>query len=120
MPLFFVFKVMQAASSPPVEHYHFFLTSLLETVRLNICECVLAAYQALTVQAAMKILMFTTLEETVNFFGDYYPDLEVSASSTEPIDLRKQAAAVHKSDEVPSMKLINQTLSYATELERIV
>ena len=114
-------QVMQAAAAPPVEYYSFFLTSLLETVRLNICECVLAAYKTLTPQAAMKILMFSSLEETVDFFSDNYPELEVTAA-TQTIDMRLQShhAASHNSDEVPSLKLINQTLSYANELERIV
>lgn len=114
---------MQAAAAPPVEYYSFFLTSLLETVRLNICECVLAAYRSLTPQAAMQMLMFTSQQETLDFFSDHYPELQVSAA-TETIDLRLQSqqggGAGHKSDEVPSLKLINQTLSYATELERIV
>lgn len=114
--------MLQAAAAPPVEYYSFFLTSLLETVRLNICECVLAAYRTLTPQAAMKILMFTSAQETLEFFGDHYPELEVTAA-TEYIDLQALQAGGgggHKKDEVPSLKLIHQTLSYATELERIV
>lgn len=112
-------QVMQAAAAPPVEYYSFFLTSLLETVRLNISECVLAAYHTLTPEAAMKILMFSSLQETKEFFSDHYPELEMS----ECIDLRlqsQQAGGGNKSEEVPSLKLIHQTLSYATELERIV
>lgn len=71
-------KVMRAAAAPPVPHYSFFLGSLLLTVRLNICECVLASYRDLTPQAAMGILMFSSLEETVEFFADNFPDLQVS------------------------------------------
>lgn len=114
-------QVLQAAAAPPVEHYSFFLTSLLETVRLNICECVLAAYKTLTPRAAMQMLMFSSLDETVAFFGNHYPELQVTADQA-CIDLRLQAqdAASHKSDEVPSQKLIHQTLAYAAELERIV
>lgn len=55
-------QVLTSAASPPVAYYSFFLTSLLETVRLNIGECVSAAYDSLTVQAATQILMFTTTE----------------------------------------------------------
>lgn len=117
-------QVMQAAAAPPVEYYSFFLTSLLETVRLNICECVLAAYHSLTPQAAMQILMFPSQEDTLEFFNDHYPELQVTAA-TETIDFRLQQSQQaggggNKSDEVPSLKLIHQTLSYATELERIV
>lgn len=114
-------QVMQAAAAPPVELYSFFLTSLLETVRLNICECALAAYSSLTPEAAMKILMFNTLEETTQFFNDHYPELDVTPTS-EMIDFRAQSdsQAGHKSEDIPSLKLINQTLAYAAELERIV
>lgn len=114
-------QVMEEAAAPPVDLYSFFLTSLLETVRLNICECALAAYSSLTPQAAMKILMFNTLEETALFFNDHYPELDVTPA-TETIDFRAQSDshAGHKSEDIPSLKLINQTLAYAAELERIV
>ena len=51
--------VMLAAANPPTAYYSYFLASLLETVRLNIGDCVGAAYETLTVEAATKILMFT-------------------------------------------------------------
>jgi CSN8/PSMD8/EIF3K family len=49
---------MAAAALPPVEHYTFFLKSLLETVRVNIGECAAASYSVLTIEAATEILMF--------------------------------------------------------------
>jgi CSN8/PSMD8/EIF3K family len=49
---------MAAAALPPVEHYTFFLKSLLETVRVNIGECAAASYSVLTIEAATKVLMF--------------------------------------------------------------
>lgn len=113
-------QVLQEAASPPVEFYSFFLTSLLETVRVNICECVLAAYRNLTLQAATKVLMFNSVDETVCFFNAHYPELDVSSSTTN-IDLGSEDdRMLHRSEDIPSLRLINQTLSYATELERIV
>ena len=53
---------MSSASHPPVEFYSFFLTSLLETVRINIGECVASSYRSLTLTAAKKVLMFETKE----------------------------------------------------------
>ena len=49
---------MAAAALPPVEHYTFFLKSLLETVRVNIGECAAASYSVLSIEAATKVLMF--------------------------------------------------------------
>lgn len=51
-----------AAANPPTKYFSFFLTSLLETVRINIGECAAAAYTTLTLAAATKILMFDNQE----------------------------------------------------------
>jgi hypothetical protein len=55
-------QVLVAAANPPVKFYSYFLTSLLETVRINIGECVSSAYDSLTLVAATKILMFENKE----------------------------------------------------------
>lgn len=104
-----------AAASPPVPYYTFFLTSLLETVRINIGECVSTSYASLTVDAATKMLMFQKKEDTLLFIQDYYPSWVLEGDKINLVD-----APAARSNEVPSLKLIAQTLSYATELERIV
>jgi len=108
-------QVMAAAAQPPVEHYSFFLTSLLKTVRVNIGECAAASYNTLSLEAATKILMFSSGQETINFVQENYPDWTCTNNV-----FSLKAAAAHRSDEIPSLKLISQNLTYATELERIV
>ncbi len=54
--------MLAAAANPPTKYYSFFLTSLLETVRINIGECAAAAYASITLAAATKILMFDNQE----------------------------------------------------------
>ena len=108
-------QVMSAASLPPVDYYSFFLKSLLETVRINIGECAAASYTSLSVTEATQILMFGSEKETVEFIQTSYPDWTVSGNT-----VSLQGSKVAKSHEIPSLKLISQTLSYATELERIV
>lgn len=61
-------QVMAAGSNPPVGLYAFFLTSLLETVRINIGECAAASYASLTLKDATRVLMFNT-EEVRSDFG---------------------------------------------------
>lgn len=63
------FQVLKAASKPPVPAYSFFLNSLLETVRLNIGECISVSYDKLSISSATKILMFTTNEVLFNIFN---------------------------------------------------
>jgi len=57
---FFFAQVLIAASNPTVPLYSFFLNSLLDSVRLNIGECIAASYSTLSVEAATKILMFNS------------------------------------------------------------
>mmetsp|Transcript_11809 Transcript_11809/g.11450 ORF Transcript_11809/g.11450 Transcript_11809/m.11450 type:complete len:264 (+) Transcript_11809:76-867(+) len=108
-------QVMAASAHPPVEYYNFFLKSLLETVRVNIGECAAASYSTLTVQAATKIFMFTTEKEVLTFVTSNYPDWCVVGNT---IELKRSTTA--KFDNINSLNLISQNLSYATELERIV
>lgn len=106
---------MVSAANPPFGYYSFFLNSLLETVRINIGECVASSYKTLTVASAMQILMFNSDKETMEFIAAHHPEWTVDG---EIIDV--QGVKVVKAEEIPSLKLISQTLSYATELERIV
>lgn len=84
-------------------------------MRLNIGDCLGSAYSTLKISSATKILMFQRNEETLEFIADNYPDWKVAGDA-----LYLEEGKTTKSDEIPSMKLISQTLSYATELERIV
>ena len=62
---------------PPFNHYTFFLRSLLETVRVNIIECISASYKHLTLSGAKEILMFSSLEETKSFISDMHPEWKI-------------------------------------------
>jgi len=107
--------VLAAAANPPVPQFSFFLNSLLETVRLNIGECVAASYTSMKISSATKILMFSNDGDTKQFIQDNYADWKIEGET-----IVLGGNKVVKSEEIQSMKLIAQTLSYATELERIV
>lgn len=108
-------QVMSAAANPPIPHYHFFLKSLLETVRINITECLAASSTSINVQSATNILMFNSMDETKQYLSAYCPTWVISGDNIQ-VPLSKAL----KSEGIPSLKIISQTLTYATELERIV
>ncbi len=60
--------------------------------------------------------MIYFLQETLEFISNNYPDWNVGSNGLISLSESKTV----KSEEIPSMKLIAQTLSYATEMERIV
>jgi hypothetical protein len=56
------------------------------------------------------------LQETLDFINCFYPHWQVT-DNTIFIEHETKGG---KSEEIPSLRLIGHTLSYATELERIV
>ena len=126
---------MDAAAHPPCKSFSVFLAKLLRTVRINIGECAAASYRTLTIAAASDILMFNSeqvyikmlycardvthfcfcVQETLAFIEENYPHWEINNNIISLCSVK-----VNKSEEIPAMKLISQTLSYASELERIV
>ena len=50
-----------------------------------------------------------------SFIGDYHPQWTLNGNV-----ISFEGEKVSKCEEIPSVKLIGQTLSYATEMERIV
>lgn len=112
-------QVMVAAAHPPIQYFTFFLKSLLETVRINIGECVASAYEKISVTAATQILMFNQDVDSLAFVEEFFDEWRVD-TETSMIYPTGGATKVPKSEEIPSMRLISQNLSYATELERIV
>jgi 26S proteasome regulatory subunit N12 len=108
-------QVMAASVEPPVECYAFFLKFLLEAIRINIGDCAEVSYKSLTLHGAQDVLMFNSIEETKSFIRSNYEHWEISGDT-----INLHAQKVQKADEVPSQRLIASSLTYATELERIV
>jgi 26S proteasome regulatory subunit N12 len=109
-------KVLEARTKVPNVFFSFFIAQLLQTVRENIADCAEVAYPCLELIDAQKMLLFDTLGE----FNAY-----IQAKKTEWIV--KDGAIWFKLPEkslgavdIPSLKLVGETLSYATELDRIV
>ena len=88
---------------------------LLETVRLSVGECLNASTKSISLETATKALMFESINDTLQFINDYFTEWTVS-NNVIYLDTVKAS----KSEGIPSLKVIHQTLKYATELERIV
>lgn len=108
-------QVLLARESMPSPHYAPFMDKLLDTVRDEIAECSSAAYKTLSIDAACKMLMFSSRAE----LEDY-----VRARADESWSIRDDTVvfAGHEEAkaEIQSTELIENTLRYASELERIV
>jgi len=90
----------------------FFMEMLVDTVREEIAACAEKAYSTMSVEHAQRMLMFSGK-------GDLESYAKTREWSIEGGIITFQHST-EKPLEIPSMRLIHETLSYAKELERIV
>jgi 26S proteasome regulatory subunit N12 len=108
-------QVLAAKSAMPLPAFAFFMASIVETVRASIAECAGVAYETLSLGAAQELLMLDSRADLAAFLAQHRPEWTVDG---EAISFAAPVGA--KSADVPSMRLISESLDYATELERIV
>merc|ERR1712100_540562 len=104
-------KVMHFRQQLPSPEYAVFMDTLAETLRDEIASCCEKAYKNLSCAKAAELLMLD-----VGALGDYC-DKRQWVIENGRIDFVTESVEIA---EVPSHDLIEETLHYATELERIV
>lgn len=102
----------------PHPSYQFFVDNLLQTVRDSIADCVEVTYKTMKIIDAMTMMKFESQKELLAYIEEFRDDWIVNDSTS---TLCFQAPPTDsKAADIPSIKMIHQTLSYATEMERIV
>mmetsp|Transcript_18927 Transcript_18927/g.38885 ORF Transcript_18927/g.38885 Transcript_18927/m.38885 type:complete len:253 (+) Transcript_18927:168-926(+) len=100
----------------PDPSYQCFVDNLLQTVRDSIADCVEVSYKTMKISDAMTMMKFGTQQELLEYVEECRDDwiIEENTLCFQP------PPSGSKAGDIPSMKLITQNLSYATEMERIV
>ncbi|KAK9716692.1 hypothetical protein RND81_06G251000 [Saponaria officinalis] len=109
-------RVLSARQSVPHETYVHFMDLLAKTVRDEIAGCSEKAYDFLSLSDAKQMLMFSSDKDLQEYINEEHPEWEIKNGCV----YFQKAKDYEPSKEIPSLLLINQTLSYARELERIV
>ncbi|KAL8231274.1 hypothetical protein R6Q57_001052 [Mikania cordata] len=110
-------RVLTARQTVPHETYVYFMDLLARTVRDEIAGCSEKAYDSLRVEDARQMLLLSSDQELFDYIKEEHPEWEVKNGWLVFNKVKESSAS---SKEIPSLQLINQTLSYARELERIV
>jgi len=105
-------KVRNARADVPSESYTYFMDILMDTVRDEIADCSEKAFQFLPLTEAQKLLQISNKAQLSE-----YIEKRQWVESGDKLTFHK---ADVKKEEIPSMQLIHETLTYAKELERIV
>ncbi|XP_011022470.1 PREDICTED: 26S proteasome non-ATPase regulatory subunit 8 homolog A-like [Populus euphratica] len=109
-------RVLSAKQNVPYKTYDYFMDLLAKTVRDEIAGCSEKAYDYLSISDARQMLLFPSENELLEYIKEEHPEWEIKNGSV----VFQKAKESAPCKEIPSLQLINQTLSYARELERIV
>ncbi|WJX53552.1 26S proteasome non-ATPase regulatory subunit 8 A [Trifolium repens] len=109
-------RVLTARQTVPHETYVYFMDLLAKTIRDEIAGCSEKAYDNLSINDAKQMLLFSSDQELLEYIKEEHDEWEVKNGSVYFQKAKESAPC----KEIPSLQLINQTLSYARELERIV
>lgn len=103
------------AVTAPDASYQIFLDLTVQTVRDAIADCIEVSYESLTTEQAAEIMKFDSTQELLEYVQESRDDWILQGDI-----LTFQPVASSGAQDIPSMEWIEQSLTYATEMERIV
>jgi len=109
-------EVLSANSRIPDSSYEFFMDNLLQTVRDSIADCLEVSYKEMKIEDAVKMMKFDSPQHLAEYIEECRDDWIIEGTSI----CFQPTPSGSKASDIPSMKLIDQSLTYATEMERII
>ena len=103
------------AVQPPDASYKLFLDLTVQTVRDSIADCMEVSYKTLTLEQAASIMKFDSKQELLDYIQEARDDWILQGEV-----ITFQPAVSSGAQDIPSKEWIQQSLTYATEMERIV
>jgi 26S proteasome regulatory subunit N12 len=101
----------------PDPSYKVFVDELQQTVRDSIADGMEVAYTSLSLQDAAKMMKFNTIDDLLTYIQDYRDDWIIENGDRlafQPANTTLQASDIN------AQEWIQQSLQYATEMERII
>lgn len=109
-------KVLLLKGNVPAHNYDFFMDILIGTIRNEIASCVEKAYERISVAEAVKVLVLDSQDQ----LDDYVKERGWVVSENGTFFIFSQQEKKEKFHFVQNQLLIQEFLSYARELEKIV
>jgi 26S proteasome regulatory subunit N12 len=105
------------ATQVPDTSFQFFVDSLLQTVRDSIADCMEVSYKEMSLESAMTMMKYTNAQDLMEYIQECRDDWIVQGNA---LCFQPPTVGSKVSTDIPSMEWIAQSLSYATEMERII
>ena len=104
----------------PHPSYQFFMDQLNSTVRDAIADCMEVSYEKLSLNEAAEIMKFVGVGDELKEYIETEREDWIVEGDTITFQVSPAQGAAVTAQDIPSQQWIQQSLTYATELERII
>ena len=113
-------KILNSKHNVPLQSYQFFIDKFVDAIRYEVARSAERAYESLSIKDMAQIFMIKDQKELDLFIQQNHKKDGV-AWEVNGADKRVYFSAEKKDKkEIPAVKMINLSLDYATELNRII
>ena len=114
-------KILTEQRNVPCKEYNFFIEKLVNAIRYEIARSAEVSYQSISMADMQKMFMIDTMQEMTAFIKVQQQECQGTnidwVLNGNRVVFTRSAKEVA---EIPSEKMINYSLDYATELNRII
>jgi hypothetical protein len=102
----------------PLELYHFFIDKFADAIRVEIARSAERSYESIAIKDMQKMFMIEKQDQLMEFIqsNDGKDGIAWSVRGDRVAFIKKK----QEMNEIPSLRMIDTALSYATELNRII
>ncbi|KJP89674.1 hypothetical protein AK88_00634 [Plasmodium fragile] len=120
----YFYYVLTKKEDIPLYLYALFIERLYNTIRHKLADCIFASSNCISSDYACELLQFVSENDLFQFIGEYNETKTSEGESNLLWEVRNKKIyfnnpTVHV-QELPALEVLNNTIGYATELERIV
>lgn len=124
-------KIMEIRNKVPLSEYSFFIDKLVDTCREKVAKCIEQSYEKISLDKLQNMMKFTDTDDLIRFINNMssvdFEDIKVSDTDILEKRIRWDLigdTVVFTSVDQPTnnttLDLIQNSLGYAIELERII
>ena len=116
-------KILQQQQNVPIVAYNFFIEKFVDAIRYEIARSAERSYESLSLRSMQNMFMIESEAQLQAFIAQNQRD---SAESRESVKWEVRGDRLHfvkarkEVSEIPAIDMINLSLEYATELNRII
>ncbi|GAB66211.1 26S proteasome regulatory particle non-ATPase subunit12, partial [Plasmodium cynomolgi strain B] len=119
----YFYHVLTKKDNIPLYLYTLFIERLYNTIRHKLADCIFASSNCISSEYACELLKFVSEKELYHFIGEYNETKTSQGECNVLWEVRNKKVyfnnqTVHVQD-LPALEVLNNTIGYATELERI-